>query len=109
MPKTNDNAVGRRISADEDRILRHALGMQMYTPKSRWGYRNHYACCSSDAKANVISGLVRQGLMEKIKSPSFASDYEYYRATIKGATLVGLHRAGMIRAKLITTQGRPRT
>lgn len=76
-----DSEVESDIDAYDIMKLRHMLGMKPHIPESAWGYRNYYVAMGNNVA--VMERLCEAGFVKH------EGGY-YYRATRKGAELVGL-------------------
>lgn len=80
---------------DEDlRKLRHMLGATPETPKSKWGYRNHYA-----AGRNAVEGMERLvAAGYAMRGRPFGAALHFYHATEAGCKALGFTKAAIARA-----------
>lgn len=73
------------LTADEQHILLHTLGMGSHIETSRHGYRNHYCANAGDER---LESLADRGLM--IRGGTINDGrHQYYAVTKAGAALVG--------------------
>lgn len=67
--------------------LRHALGIDARTPRSRWGYRQHFDPAEGDMKS--MERLVDAGLMTRHPVAGFV-EHEVFVVTQRARDLFGL-------------------
>lgn len=105
----SDTGSDSELSDKARGLLRHSLGMASNVPRGRWGYRNYYAIGATEEGEDrrCFEGMVQTGHAKLKYLGERELQCDYFAATLKGAMAVGLHRAGLIRANLLTKRGKP--
>lgn len=84
------------ITAEERKILRHALGCKTLHEWQRPGWRNHYALDPDQPAAAHVKALADRGMVARVCV--YDSGLELWRATRRGCLEVGVSPSDVVGA-----------